>query len=193
MIEKKYVLVAYKIISGNVDGRIVDVSPKVFENPGCNTTSLTVDGGFIGFIPVAWLVPVEDKLNHNWSYESKGIVDDADGTKATCEMAIADPLVFEIGDILTVGDGDECEHKVLAQPTEDWWCVSGYDRLFNKIDLHDHFTLIRKGPKVHLYPDVGLRIDSARTVPYIELDSASIPLLYNGKSYDAILTERTKK
>ena len=55
---------------------------------------------------------------------------------------------FEVGDILTVGDGDECEHELLARLTEDWWCVSGYDKLFNKADLHDHFSLLRKGPKV---------------------------------------------
>lgn len=56
-----------------------------------------------------------------------------------------DEPVFEVGDILTVGEGDECEHEVLAQPTEDWWCVSNYDRLFNTADLHDHFSLLRKG------------------------------------------------
>lgn len=85
------------------------------------------------------------------------IVDEPGSTSEAIKEAMAkqvgrmeklDSPVFEVGDILTVGEGDKCEHEVLAHPTEDWWCVSGYDRLFNKSDLHEHFTLIRKGSKV---------------------------------------------
>ena len=88
---------------------------------------------------------------------ARAIVDEPGSTSEAIKEAMAkqvghleklDSPVFEVGDILTVGEGDECEHEVLACPTDHLWCVSGYDHLFNKANLHDHFSLIRKGPKV---------------------------------------------
>lgn len=61
VIEKKLVLVAYKLISGNAEERIIDVNPMIFEDPECDSTSITVDGAFVGFIPKTWLVPTEEE------------------------------------------------------------------------------------------------------------------------------------
>ena len=63
VIEKKLVLVAYKLISGNAEDRVIDVDPMIFKDPECDSTSLTVDGGFVGFIPKAWLVQIKEDDN----------------------------------------------------------------------------------------------------------------------------------
>jgi hypothetical protein len=57
-IEKDKVLMAHKIITGNVEGIEVNVHDEVYSNDS-DTISLAVEAFFVGFIPKTWLVPVE--------------------------------------------------------------------------------------------------------------------------------------
>ena len=103
--------------------------------------------------------------------------------------------IFEVGDILTVGEGDECEHEVLAQPTDDFWCVSGYDKLFNKADLHEHFTLLRKGSEVITRKDDQPDTPEPDDIDYFYSPSGKLLLAVNNdkdKVYMYKLTESRK-
>jgi len=69
------------------------------------------------------------------------------------------PPEIRVGDIAGLAlpdreDGEE--HKVLAQPTNNWYCLDGFHRLINKYELLTRFKLIRKGPKVHTFNGVRL-------------------------------------
>ena len=58
-IEKDKVLMAHKIITGNVEGIEINVNDEVYNN-NSGTISLAVEAFFVGFIPKSWLVPVKE-------------------------------------------------------------------------------------------------------------------------------------
>jgi hypothetical protein len=58
-IDKKLILIASKIISGNMDGEIIDTCEDAYNNSH-DTISIGSHGSFMGYVPKIWLVPVQE-------------------------------------------------------------------------------------------------------------------------------------